>query len=327
MAAKKKTMGRGLESLLERRATSSGSKPSQKSADNQKAKGAEPKTSDESVDVTPVTSVAISAEPTAVSGDKLRLLGIDQIQRGTYQPRRHFDAELLQELADSLKSEGLIQPILVRPQNNDGSYELVAGERRWRAAQLAGLTEIPAIVRDMEDQSVAAVSLIENIQRKDLNPLEEAEALRRLCEEFGLSHQEVADSVGRSRSAVTNLMRLLDLHEDVKSLVDAGEIDMGHARALLGAPFEDQPGLAKRIAKQGLTVRAVEQQIKALRKGPSARTGNTVVSDPDIDRLSKHLSEKFGASVSIRHRSSGAGKLEIAYNTMDELDGILNHIK
>jgi len=320
MAGKKKTLGRGLGSLLDRRSTSSESDSSTTDSVGDDEAGVSQAT------VNPGPGVDISAEPPAGSGDKLRVLGTDQIQRGTYQPRRHFDPELLQELANSVKSEGLIQPILVRP-NGGGSFELIAGERRWRAAQLAGLTEIPAIVREMEDQSVAAVSLIENIQRKDLNPLEEAEALRRLSEEFGLSHQEVANSVGRSRSAVTNLMRLLDLHNDVKALLDTGEIEMGHARALLGAPFDDQPTLARRIAKQGLTVRAVEQQINALRSGGTSAKASKVVSDPDIDRLSKHLSEKFGASVFIRHKSSGAGKLEISYNTMSELDGILNHLK
>ncbi len=370
MAGKKKTMGRGLGSLLDRRTTSSASSRAKPvvadPADSESAVKSEP--SESGANATPDAPLdsasspaqqpkaskppetemasAISSDPTKLadsgnnqavtgtevadsslpSGDKLRLLGVDQIQRGTYQPRRHFDQELLQELANSLKSEGLIQPILVRP-SVKGKFELIAGERRWRAAQLAGLTEIPAIVRNLEDQSVAAISLIENIQRKDLNPLEEAEALRRLCEEFGLSHQEVADSVGRSRSAVTNLMRLLDLHDDVKKLVDTGEIDMGHARALLGAPFDDQPALARRIAKQGLTVRAVEQQIKSLRSGNTPRSGNTDVSDPDIDRLAKHLGEKLGAKVSIRHKTSGAGKLEIQYNSLDELDGILKHIK
>lgn len=266
------------------------------------------------------------AHDIAPSGDKLRMLGVDQIKRGTYQPRRHFNPELLQELADSLKSEGLIQPILVRPDGKD-RFELIAGERRWRAAQLAGFSEIPAIVRQLDDRAVAAMSLIENIQRKDLNPLEEAEALRRLSDEFGQSHQEVAESVGRSRSAVTNLMRLLELHDDVKALVDVGDIDMGHARALLGAPLDDQPAIARRIAQQGLTVRAVEKQIKNLRAGASSKPANGTVSDPDISRLEKHLSQKLGATVSIRHKKSGSGKLEITYHSMDELDGILNHIK
>jgi len=277
-------------------------------------------------DATSVSTFEANVSAPNGQGDRLRMLGIDQIQRGAYQPRRHFDPDLIQELADSLKAQGLIQPILVRP-NDTGGFELIAGERRWRAAQVAGLTEIPAIVRPMEDRAVAAVSLIENIQRKDLNPLEEAEALRRLCEEFGLSHQEVADSVGRSRSAVTNLMRLLDLHDEVKTLVDQGEIDMGHARALLGAPYDDQPELARRIAKQGLTVRAVESQIKALRKGKSLGASSREVSDPDIDKLAQHLGERLGASVTIRHLPSGSGKLEIRYNSLAELDGVLSHIK
>ena len=338
-------MGRGLGSLLDRRTTSSNATRANLSADNTKSSeekldsptspdlfanaGEEPAErllQDTAANSSQVVEVSAESEPEVGAGDKLRLVGIDQIQRGSYQPRRHFDTELLQELANSLKSEGLIQPILVRPKS-DGSFELIAGERRWRAAQLAGLTEIPAIVRQLEDRSVAAVSLIENIQRKDLNPLEEAEALSRLCDEFGLSHQEVASSVGRSRSAVTNLMRLLELHPEVKAMLDADEIGMGHARALLGAPDNDQPALAKRIVKQELTVRAVEREVKALRKVTTRSSHSSVVSDPDIDRLSKHLSDKFGAKVSIRHKSSGAGKLEIKYNTMDELDGILNHIK
>jgi len=179
--------------------------------------------------------------------DRLRMLGVDQITRGMYQPRRHFDQDLLQELADSIKAQGLIQPILVRAYA--GKFELIAGERRWRASQLAGITDIPAIVRDMDDQSVAAVSLIENIQRADLNPLEEAQALERLCGEFSMTHQQVAEAVGRSRVAVTNLMRLLELHADVKSMVDNGELDMGHARALLGAPQSDQPDRVASLLK------------------------------------------------------------------------------
>jgi len=350
MAAKKKTMGRGLGSLLERRnTTTSKPKPAAESPKNTPSLNPSRKMSSRvssngsgSTDEAGLdTAAPISKAPTNTdaqtlhntevlpatpAGDKLRLLGIDQIKRGSYQPRRHFDPELMQELADSLKSEGLIQPILVRP-DAQGNYELIAGERRWRAAQLAGFTEIPSIVRELEDRSVAAVSLIENIQRKDLNPLEEAEALRRLSDEFGLSHQQVAESVGRSRSAVTNLLRLLDLHDEVKTLVDEGKLDMGHARALLGAPLDDQPAIARQIVEQGLSVRAVEKQIKALRSGHPSKAGSSTVSDPDIDRLEKHLTEKLGAKVSIRHKTSGAGKLEIRYHSMDELDGILNHMK
>lgn len=371
MAGKKKSMGRGLGSLLDRRTTGSASpqrtatggtsatddamhsplvdSPNAQSGEQSKERTrqqANEQANERSAEKSNArrsnqsdvkhekngSDAAHSDERESVasdgsaSGDKLRLLGVDQIHRGTYQPRRQFDPHLLQELADSLKSEGLIQPILVRP-SNSGQYELIAGERRWRAAQLAGLIEIPAIVRTLDDRAVAAMSLIENIQRKDLNPLEEAEALHRLCDEFGLSHQQVATSIGRSRSSVTNLMRLLDLHSDVKALVDAGELDMGHARALLGAPAEDQPTLARRIAQQGLTVRAVERQIKALRAGKEPRSASKEVRDPDIERLAKHLGDKLGAQVSIRHKATGTGKLEISYNSLDELDGILNHFK
>lgn len=257
--------------------------------------------------------------------DRLRMLGVDQITRGTYQPRRHFDQDLLQELADSIKAQGLIQPILVR--KYAGKFELIAGERRWRASQLAGITDIPAIVRDMDDQSVAAVSLIENIQRADLNPLEEAQALERLCGEFSMTHQQVAEAVGRSRVAVTNLMRLLELHSDVKHMVDNGELDMGHARALLGAPHSEQSGIAKRIVEQGLTVRAVEKLVKSLRDGKTPSTSTAAKSDPNIEALGQKLGKKLGASVSIRHQRNGSGKLEISYSSIDELEGILSHIK
>ena len=257
--------------------------------------------------------------------DRLRMLGVDQITRGMYQPRRHFDPDLLQELADSIKAQGLIQPILVRAYG--GKFELIAGERRWRASQLAGITDIPAIVRDMDDQSVAAVSLIENIQRADLNPLEEAQALERLCAEFSMTHQQVAEAVGRSRVAVTNLMRLLELHDDVKSMVDNGELDMGHARALLGAPRTDQPGIAKRITQQGLTVRAVEKLVKDLREGKSGTTAEPAKTDPNIEALGQKLSKVLGAPVNIKHQQNGAGKLEISYSSVDALEGILSHIK
>lgn len=272
---------------------------------------------------------AAATESGSVGGDKLRMLGIDQISRGAYQPRQHFDAELLQELADSLKAQGLIQPILVRPSGT--GYELIAGERRWRAAQLAGFTEIPAIIRSLDDQSVASVSLIENIQRKDLNPLEEARALQRLCEEFGMTHKAVAESVGRSRVAVTNLMRLLDLHAEVRELVDAGTLEMGHARALLGAPLDEQPAIARRIIKQGLTVRAVEKIVRDLREGGSAESerdnARALVTDPDIDSLRRELGDKLGAPVLFKHRKNGSGTVEISYSSLDELEGILGHIR
>ncbi|MFK7892144.1 MAG: ParB/RepB/Spo0J family partition protein [Granulosicoccus sp.] len=260
-------------------------------------------------------------------GDRLLSVEIEKIRRGTYQPRRLFDPDLLNELAESIKAQGMIQPVIIRA-CADG-YELVAGERRWRAAQIAGLDRIPAILRDMEDQSVAAVSLIENIQRKDLNPLEEAAAFARLCDEFGMTHKAVAESVGRSRASVSNLLRLLDLHEEVKELVDRAELEMGHARALLGAPTQKQPDIARTIIKQGMSVRAVETYIRSLDEDGTdpAESADKPVVDPDIDRLRQKLSETLGASVQIQHKTSGAGKLQITYSSVSELQGILAHIK
>ena len=260
-------------------------------------------------------------------GDRLRMIGVERIRRGVFQPRRFFDQEALQELADSLRAQGMIQPVVVRPIGD--VFELIAGERRWRAAQIAGLDEIPAIVREMEDRSVAAVSLIENIQREDLNPLEEAQALMRLCDEFGMTHASVAESIGRSRAAVSNLMRLLELHDEVKAMVDKGELDMGHARALLRVPTVDQPALAARVAKQGLTVRAVEKLIRTGTDKATPEEGSKAEAalDPDVERLVERLSGVLGAPVSIRHKAGGAGKLEIRYGSLDELDGILAHIR
>jgi len=265
---------------------------------------------------------AATSENAAV--DTLQELPLERIRRGTYQPRQNFDKESLQELADSVKSEGLIQPILVRP-FADG-YELIAGERRWRAAQLAGLQKIPAIVRKLTDQSVAAVALIENIQRKDLNPMEEARALHRLQTEFDMTHQAVAEAVGRSRAAVSNLMRLLDLHEEVKVMVDQGDLDMGHARALLAAEKQHQLALAKEITKKGLSVRATERLLKS-GKSENGSTPTKSKRDPNIVALEKKLGDTLGAGVSIRHQPNGKGKLEINYSSLDELDGILKHIK
>lgn len=276
-----------------------------------------------------VSSMPAAAAPSVISdADVLMQIGVDQIRRGSWQPRRNFDQELLQELADSLKAQGMIQPVLVRPFAN-GAYELIAGERRWRAAQLAGMQEIPALIRDMEDQRVAAVSLIENIQRKDLNPLEEAQAFERLCDEFGMTHKAVAESVGRSRASVSNLMRLLELHDEVKVMVDKGLLEMGHARALLGVSTEQQPELARRVVDQGLTVRAIEKLIRDQQSGTPARgtSRSDRVSDPDIDRLSRKLGELLGTSVEIRHKTSGSGRLEISYTSVSELEGILEHIK
>lgn len=327
--AKKPRMGRNLDALLGgSRNRASGADGQTQMAESDVAVDG----SDETSNVTTLTpSVTLNADVATDDGDarqpgdKLRVLGVDQIRRGSYQPRRHFDPELLSELAESISSQGLIQPIIVRP-DGTGSYELIAGERRWRACQLAGITELPAIVRELDDQSVAAASLIENIQRADLNPLEEAAALQRLCEEFDMTHAAVAESVGRSRAAVSNLMRLLDLHDEVKLMVDRGELDMGHARSLLGAPLAQQHELARRVIKQGLTVRATEKLVRELDQPPAA-SQSAAVSDPDIDALCRKLGETLGAPVRIQHTASGAGRLEIRYGSVAELEGVLKHIR
>ena len=250
---------------------------------------------------------------------------IDSISRGTYQPRVHFDPESLQELADSITAQGLIQPILLR--RRGGGFELIAGERRWRAAQLAGLSTIPAIVREMDDHSVAAVTLIENIQREDLNPLEEARALHRLKNEFSMTDKAVAEAVGRSRAAVTNLIRLLDLDERVSEMLATGKIEMGHARALLTLPADQQHAMAMKVYAEGLSVRATESLARGgapARK--NSRKSGKKPQDSHIKALESQLSEKLGATVSIDHTSSGKGNITVSYNSLDELDGILSHI-
>ena len=261
----------------------------------------------------------------AASADAaLRHLPVEFLQRGRYQPRTDFDPAALQELADSIKAQGVVQPIVVRPFGPD-KYEIVAGERRWRAAQLAGLAEIPALVREIPDEAAIAVALIENIQRQDLNPLEEAAALKRLTEEFGMTHQEVADAVGRSRVAVTNLLRLLDLHPDVKGYLQRGELEMGHARALAGLPEARQPQAAAMVVSRGLSVRETEALVKRLLSEQPAKAPARL--DPDIRRLQDDLSERLGATVKIQHGPKGSGKLVIQYSSLEELDGILNHIR
>lgn len=272
-------------------------------------------------DVNELTNPASS--PTQPSGDGLQTIEVDLIQRGTYQPRVHFEPEALQELADSIKAQGVIQPIVVRS-IGEHRYELIAGERRWRAAQLAGLSEIPAVVKELSDQAAAAVSLIENIQRENLNPLEESRALQRLIDEFDMTHQQVADAVGRSRAAVSNLLRLRDLNDDVKQLVDEKQLEMGHARALLAITGGEQSHLAHMVADRGLSVRETEQLVKR-HLNPVAHKPAPAV-DPDIKRLTDELSEKLGASVEIHNQSGGKGKLVISYSSLDQLDGIINHI-
>ena len=256
-------------------------------------------------------------------------LGVDLIQRGRFQPRRHFDENKLRELADSIAAQGVVQPVVVRPVG-DNQYELVAGERRWRAAQLAGLSEIPAVVREVDDQAAMAMGLIENIQRDDLNPLEEAQALHRLLEEFSLTHQQIAQAVGKSRTTVTNLIRLLELNPDVKALIEQGLLEMGHARALLALQDELQSQAAAQVAKKGLSVRETEALVRKLKESggkTEARKKMQPEEDPDVRRLVQGLTEKLGASVQLKQEAAGKGKLVISYNSLDELEGIMAHIQ
>ena len=266
--------------------------------------------------------------PVAHASDGLRQLPVDLIDRSPYQPRSNFNEEALQELADSIRAQGVVQPIVVRPRpGKTGRFELIAGERRWRAAQLAGLHEVPAIVReDVDDQAAMAMALIENIQRQALNPMEEAVALNRLIEEFGLTHEQTADAVGRSRAAVSNMLRLLNLEEGVKALLSDGNIEMGHARALLGLSGGAQFKAAREVAERGLSVRETERLVKKL-ANPAPAKAVAHTKDPDTQRLENDLSERLGARVHFQTGKSGKGKVVIEFNSLDELDGILSHIK
>jgi ParB family chromosome partitioning protein len=251
-------------------------------------------------------------------------LDIDRIQRGKYQPRQVFEQESMQELADSIRAQGIVQPIVVRPEGEH--FELVAGERRWRAAQLAGLQKVPAVIRELDPKSAAAIALIENIQREDLNPLEQAQAFLRLIEEFDLTHQQVADSVGRSRATVSNLLRLLDLAEPVKQQVNKGLLSMGHARALLALIRHDQVEIAKLVVNRGLSVRETELLVqKTLATATSVKV-KPKATDPDIKRLENRISEKLGAGVRIKPGKKGSGQLVISFHSSAELDGILEHL-
>ena len=292
--AKKRGLGRGLDALL----------------------GA----TREAASDTPPAPERAAATPT-------QRLPVEQIQRGRYQPRRHFDEDKLRELADSITAQGMVQPIVVRPVDG-GRYEIIAGERRWRAAQLAGLAEVPVVVHEVDDQTAMAMALIENIQRDDLNPLEEASALHRLLDEFGLTHQLVAQAVGKSRTTVTNLLRLLELAPGVKELVEQGELEMGHARALLALKDEAvQLQAAREVARKGLSVRETEALVRRLNDPPKKTTAAPAKEDPDIRRLLDDLTERLGARVTLKQGKGGKGRLEIAYNSLDELEGILAHIK
>jgi ParB family chromosome partitioning protein len=254
----------------------------------------------------------------------LHLLPIEYLQRGKYQPRQDINPEKLQELADSIKAQGIIQPIIVRQLAYE-KYEIIAGERRWRAAQLAGLTQVPIVVKEMDDRSAMAVALIENIQREDLNPLEEAEALKRLLEEFEMTHQQIADAVGKSRTTITNLLRLIELHPEVKKMLVSNQLEMGHARALLSLDGLKQVAAANKVVKEGLTVRATERLVREQHSDPKIQKIKTI--DKDTLRLQQNLTARLGAKVVIDHKENGSGKLVIAYTSLDELDGIISQFK
>jgi ParB family chromosome partitioning protein len=295
MTAKKKRLGRGLDALL--------SKPASKPA-------------------------AVEAG----GQDVLRQIPVELLQRGQYQPRIDMRQDSLEDLASSIRAQGVVQPIVARRLRKTGDvqrYEIVAGERRWRAAQLAGLAEIPAVIRDVPDEAAIAMALIENIQRENLNPLEEARALDRLIREFDLTHAEAAEAVGRSRAAVSNLLRLLDLSDKVKPLLEGRQIEMGHARALLAiSDATQQFDAARQIVKKGLSVRETEKLVKHMQDGGTSKAVKKAAPvDGDVRRLEIEVSEKLGAKVRVAHSKKGAGKLIISYNSLDELDGILKHIR
>ncbi len=258
---------------------------------------------------------------------ELRSLAIGMIQPGKFQPRHAFDPEKIEELAASIKSQGLIQPVVVRA-IGAGRFELIAGERRWRAAQQAGLDEIPALVKVVPDQAVVAMALIENIQREDLSPLEEAQALSRLIEEFGLTHQQTADAVGRSRAAVSNLLRLLDLPAAIKRLLDERKLDMGHARALATLPEARAVALAREAADKEWSVRELEEAVRRLSTGIGGKAAKPAAArDPNIAALERELAEKLATRVSVAHARNGRGKVVIHYHSLDELEGILEHLR
>lgn len=265
----------------------------------------------------------LQLEAQSVDQGQLKQISVDALKRGEYQPRRFIREEDLQELAASIEKHGVMQPIVIRPVDDaEHPYEIIAGERRWRAAIMAGLKEIPAIIRELSDQVAIALALIENIQRQDLNPIDQALALQRFHDEFGLSHQEIADTVGKARTTVSNLLRLLSLPDPIKDFMQNGQLDMGHARAILTLKPKDQLQVAEQVISKALSVRQTEQLVRVWNE-PKVESVEAKVS-PDIEQLTQRLSERFGANVKIDHNQQGKGKLVIHYHSLDELDGILN---
>lgn len=268
---------------------------------------------------------AMQEEAAKVDTRELQQLPLELVQRGKYQPRRDMDPQALEELAQSIRNHGVMQPIVVRPVEG-GRYEIIAGERRWRASQQAGLERVPALVREVPYEAAIAMALIENIQREDLNPIEEAVALQRLQQEFQLTQQQVADAVGKSRVSVSNLLRLIALPEEIKTLLSHGDLEMGHARALLGLPADQQVEGARHVVARGLTVRQTEALVRqwlSSKEKPKAE----VKVDPDISRLEQRLAERLGSPVQIKHGQKGKGQLVIRYSSLDELQGVLAHIR
>ena len=269
----------------------------------------------------------LSGVDDAMAKESLQTLSLDRLRPGKYQPRTRMDEASLDELAQSIKEHGVMQPVLVRPVEG-GRFEILAGERRWRAAQRAGLKDVPALVKLVPDSSALAIGLIENIQREDLNPLEQANGLARLIDEFGLTHDAVAKAIGRSRSAVTNLLRLRELAKPVQEYLMAGKLDMGHARALLGLSAGAQTGAAARVVAQGLSVRDTERLVHRLAHPGKARAKRAArPADPDVARLAESLADKLGAKVTIEAKQGGSGRLVISYSSLDQLDGIIARIK
>ncbi|KTD93731.1 MULTISPECIES: ParB/RepB/Spo0J family partition protein [unclassified Pseudoalteromonas] len=301
MSAKKRGLGRGLDALL------SSSKPAPSASKEQ-----------DTQNVTEVVQSTVSA-----TDNPLQTLPIEFLHSGKYQPRKDMSEEALEELASSIRSQGIIQPIVVRPIAHN-SYEIIAGERRWRAAQIAKLDTVPCIIKDVPDEAAVAIALIENIQREDLNAMEEAVALNRLLNEFELTHQQVADAVGKSRTTVTNLLRLNNLNNDVKILLEHGDIEMGHARCLLALEGEAQSDAARTAVAKALTVRETEKLVRAILEPAPAKQEHK--KDPDVKQLEQQLAENLGAKVEINYNKKGKGKLVISYTNLDELDGILNRI-
>lgn len=293
MSARKRGLGRGLDALLA--------------------------TQSNKADPTGNSTAQPNDEVTAVSK-----LPIEKLQPGKYQPRKDMSPDALEELAASIKTQGIIQPIIVRPVG-DEQYEIIAGERRWRASQIAQLEFVPVIVKDVPDEAAVAIALIENIQREDLNAMEEAIALQRLQDEFELTHQEVADAVGKSRTSVTNYLRLNKLEGDVKTLMEHGDLEFGHAKVLLGLSGDEQVLAARKVVAKELTVRETEKLVNSLSQEAKPKTEQ--VKDPDVKLLEQQLVEKLGAKVEISYNRKGKGKMVISYTSLDELDGILSHLK